>query len=321
MLPWQMAWFFMFSIKTFFLQWSYGSLFSPLKKNNKMAIATFSRFFLRNARKSCKLWNVNQKLQQQKNVIVSWSCKCVYLIILWQLLYKPEGVSWAFLTIERSGSALVEGKLESYFLLAERLCVGPDSQESGLVLESETDAKDCACELSVWSRFILESVMLLASTVSLDGCGWGSRLFLLLTPVHPVCRARRSMRILRRGFGIGFEFWVKGTPVNGSLGKRPHVASLFWYSSSVLLSITIPLGKIIGKTMSSCVKGSRNSSGIGISVGTGSGLGGMMVLWFVFCKLFTCASQIFSSSDAWQQREGKAQMASDLMPSADAAPL
>lgn len=163
--------------------------------------------------------------------------------------------------------------------------------------------------------------MLLASTVSLDGCGLVTRLFLFPTPVHPVCKAKRSIRLLRRGFGSGFEFWVKGTPVNGSLGKRPHVASLFWYSSKVLLSITIPLGKIIGKTMSSCVKGSRNSSGIAILVGAGSGLGSTMMGWFVFCRLFRCASRIFSSSDAGQQREGKAQTARDLMPSAEAAPL
>ncbi len=57
----------------------------------------------------------------------------------------------------------MEAELDSYFRLAERLGAGPDWQESALVLEFD---KDCARELSV-----LESVMLSASTVSLDGCG------------------------------------------------------------------------------------------------------------------------------------------------------
>lgn len=54
---------------------------------------------------------------------------------------------------------------------------------------------------------------------------------------------------------------VNGTPVKGSLGGRPQVASLFWYSSRVVLSTDTPLGSSMGSVITSWVMGSRNSSG------------------------------------------------------------
>lgn len=55
---------------------------------------------------------------------------------------------------------------------------------------------------------------------------------------------------------------MNGTPVKGSFGGLPQVASLFWYSSRVELSTDTPLGSSIGSIITSCVSGSRNSSGM-----------------------------------------------------------
>lgn len=101
---------------------------------------------------------------------------------------------------------------------------------------------------------------------SLEACGSSSFFpFLPSMPslwVIPVCSRKWSMRLFRWGLGRGWEVEVKGTPVKGSLGARPQVASLFWCSSSVLLSTDTPLGSSMGSVITSCVMGSRNSSGM-----------------------------------------------------------
>ncbi|TNN50186.1 hypothetical protein EYF80_039610 [Liparis tanakae] len=71
------------------------------------------------------------------------------------------------------------------------------------------------------------------------------------------------------GLGRGWEVAVNGTPVKGSFGGRPQVASLFWCSSSVLLSTDTPLGSSMGSSMTSWVIWSRNSSGMERLLGTG----------------------------------------------------
>lgn len=69
------------------------------------------------------------------------------------------------------------------------------------------------------------------------------------------------MRAFRAGCGRGWECGVKAMPVKGSLGTRPHVASLRLHFSRVLWSMTLPEGSSIGQGMISRVMGSRNSSG------------------------------------------------------------
>lgn len=71
------------------------------------------------------------------------------------------------------------------------------------------------------------------------------------------------MRPFSWGLGTGRDVEVNGTPVKGSFGARPQVASLFWCSSRVLLSTDTPLGSSMGSTMTSWVIGSRKSSGTG----------------------------------------------------------
>ena len=70
------------------------------------------------------------------------------------------------------------------------------------------------------------------------------------------------MRLFSCGLGRGWEVEENGTPVKGSFGGRPHVASLFWCSSRVELSTDTPLGSSMGSIITSCVIGSRNSSGM-----------------------------------------------------------
>ena len=77
------------------------------------------------------------------------------------------------------------------------------------------------------------------------------------------CWSRKwSIRAFKEGWGRGWECGVKATPVKGSLGTRPHVASLRLHFSSVLWSMTLPEGSSMGKGMISRVMGSKNSSGI-----------------------------------------------------------
>lgn len=87
-------------------------------------------------------------------------------------------------------------------------------------------------------------------------------------PIMPRCSRNWSMRPFSWGLGSGWELDVNGTPVNGSLGALPHVASLFWCSSSVVLSTDTPLGSSMGSSITSWVIGSRNSSGIDVSLET-----------------------------------------------------
>jgi hypothetical protein len=56
---------------------------------------------------------------------------------------------------------------------------------------------------------------------------------------------------------------VKGFPVKGSFGDRPHVASLSKYLVSVVLSTVFPEGSVIGWDIMALVKGSINSIGTG----------------------------------------------------------
>lgn len=77
------------------------------------------------------------------------------------------------------------------------------------------------------------------------------------------------MRPFSWGLGTGRDVEVNGTPVKGSFGARPQVASLFWCSSRVLLSTDTPLGSSMGSTMTSWVIGSRKSSGTGSALESG----------------------------------------------------
>ena len=78
---------------------------------------------------------------------------------------------------------------------------------------------------------------------------------------------------------------VKGTPVKGSLGGLPHVASLFWNSSKVAWSTDTPLGSSSGRVMNSWVRGSRNSSGRGEGLEGHSGAKLTTTYGFAFSRI------------------------------------
>lgn len=100
---------------------------------------------------------------------------------------------------------------------------------------------------------------------SLEACGFSPSPCLPNIPsllIIPFCRIKRSIRLFSWGLGRGWQDEVNGTPVKGSFGGRPQVASLFWCSSSVVLSTDTPLGSSMGSIIISWVIGSRNSSGM-----------------------------------------------------------
>lgn len=101
--------------------------------------------------------------------------------------------------------------------------------------------------------------------ISLEACGFSPSPCLPNIPsllIIPFCRRKWSMRLFSWGLGRGWDVEVKGTPVKGSFGGRPQVASLFWCSSRVVLSTDTPLGSSMGSSITSWVIGSRNSSGM-----------------------------------------------------------
>lgn len=273
------------------------------------------RAWFRASSKLCaKRCSWDSETQHKTNVSTNTQMTCQWRV---NVMFRPVVCETGSCVTASESTALEEKLIHSYFLLSVALLVQATGWCSCVL---DCDDEGSVERVLLWMLFEFGEVT--ADTRSLEACGLFMSLFSTL--VRPVCSTRRSMRLLSRGLGRGFEFCVKGTPVNGSLGRRPHVASLFWYSSKVLLSITIPPGKIIGKTMSSWVRGSRNSSGTGISAGTSSGLRGSEVGTAdggFICRLFRWTSWSFSTSEDEQQRAGTPQTARDLIPSAASDPL
>lgn len=121
-------------------------------------------------------------------------------------------------------------------------------------------------QFSVRAQLYGSKVLSNSEAISLEGCGFSPSACLPSLPCAPTSPVRRrnwSMRLLSWGLGRGWEDAVNGTPVKGSFGGLHQVASLFWYSSRVLLSTDTPLGSSMGRSMTSWVMGSRNSSGTG----------------------------------------------------------